>query len=435
MNSNIVNEAFGISFIDLLKFAKTSFDQGKKSVGGAEGNSSYSYNSAAEASSKLIAVFPILASKSVSSDIATKLSKYIESRGCIIIQLVLVANNIANSKSGIEYLRRFHQNLDIGGSSLTSIIQAMDDYIAQNESTLNVEAVRDYFNTLTESILDLPTLYQTNNASVPKIEVQKIRRTLDEAAKESNKLSYEFIIGDGIVKEDSDVPLNGVDPATRPAVVLTSNDIKKVNGADPLILNVKFYNDQDAKNATNFIIGIKSKIFGVNSDEIVRRIYNDNSDGKFFFNFMRAFTGETRFFRDLVFGMSTIEDDVNSIRKKGAKGDIWRMLQNRAQIAKNAVRKKETNIAAAITTVVITQADADYLYKQYNIDISNPAVAARFMKSYNLLGFIIADDSTESLKIMFDDGSKAFEEMSYNALEKNSADTALKKAITLMLKR
>ena len=148
---------------------------------------------------------------------------------------------------------------------------------------------------------------------------------------------------------------------------------------------------------------------------------------------MRAFTGETRFFRDLVFGMSTIEDDVNSIRKKGAKGDIWRMLQNRAQIAKNAVRKKETNIAAAITTVVITQADADYLYKQYNIDITNPAVAARFMKSYNLLGFIIADDSTESLKIMFDDGSKAFEEMSYNTLEKSSADSALKKAITLML--
>ena len=150
---------------------------------------------------------------------------------------------------------------------------------------------------------------------------------------------------------------------------------------------------------------------------------------------MRAFTGETRFFKDFLLGLSTIEDDVNSIRKKGAKGDVWRLLQNRAQIAKNAVRNKDTNIAAAITTVVITQTDADYLYKQYNIDITDPKVATRFMKSYNLLGFIICDDNTESLKIMFDDGDNEFEELSYAMLDKSSSDGDLKKAITLMLKR
>lgn len=430
MNRTAVNEALGISFLDLLKLAKHSYDEGKESIEGKKNASSYSYNSAAEAASKLVAVFPMLVSRSVTSDTTSKLSKYIEARGCIIIQLALTANNIANSKNGIEYLRRFHQNLDIGGNSISSIIQAMDDYIAQNESYINVEAFRDYFNTLTEAMLNLPTLYQFDKSfKIPLIEEQKIQKILAEADNLSNKISYDYIIGSSIVEADE------AQIVAKPVANLVSQDLKKINGAAPTILNVKFYNDENAKNGTNFIIGIKSKVFGVNSDEIIRRIYNDNSDGKFFFNFMRAFTGETGFFKDLVLGLSTIEDDVNSIRKKGAKGDVWRMLQNRAQIAKNAVRNKETNIAAAITTVVITQADADYLYKQYNIDINDPKIAARFMKSYNLLGFIICDDAIESLKVMFDDGDKSFEEMSYSMLEKSSSDSALKKAITLMLKR
>lgn len=431
MNRTAVNEALGVSFLDLLKLAKHSYEKGKESIEGNKNTSSYSYNSAAESSSKLIAVFPILASRSVSSDTANKIAKYIEARGCIIIQLALTANNIANSKNGIEYLRKFHQNLDIGGGSLSSIIQAMDDYIVQNEAHINVEAFREYFNTLTEAMLDLPTLYQFDRSiKVPLIEEQKIQKTLAEADKLSNKISYDYIVGDSIVGEAEESSI-----VTKPAVNLVSQDLKKINGGTATILNVKFYNDENSKNGTSFIIGIKSKVFGVNSDEIARRIYNDNSDGKFFFNFMRAFTGETGFFKDLVLGLSTIEDDVNSIRKKGAKGDVWRMLQNRAQIAKNAIRNKETNIAAAITTVVITQADADYLYKQYNIDINDPKVAARFMKSYNLIGFIICDDTIESLKVMFDDGDKAFEEMSYSTLDKSSSDSALKKAITLMLKR
>ena len=78
MNRTAVNEALGVSFLDLLKLAKHSYEKGKESIEGNKNTSSYSYNSAAESSSKLIAVFPILASRSVSSDTANKIAKYIE---------------------------------------------------------------------------------------------------------------------------------------------------------------------------------------------------------------------------------------------------------------------------------------------------------------------------------------------------------------------
>lgn len=447
MRNNSIRESGDfITLFDLIKTVKREFDDGMNED--RDKVSDYSYNSAAASSSKLVAVFPLLVSKSVDASIAHRVSKYIESRGCIILQLALSANNIANSKNGMEYLRRFHQNLDIGGSNLNMMIQAMDDYIAQNESVKMSENTRkikheldiEYLNTLTESLYNLPTLYHSDrNLKVSSIEVGKIQNMLREADAESNKIQYEVTFGQSVLEADNSKNGGKDDDkeiiAHHDTVKMMDNDVKKMNAGLPTILTVKFYSDNDSRNSTSFIVGVKSKIVGVNSDEIIRRIYNDNSDGKFFFNFMKAFTGETSFIKDFLLGLSTVEGDISSIRKKGAKGNVWKILQNRAQIAKTALKQKRTNVAAAITTVVITQTDADYLFKQHNVDVTDPAVAYRFMMSYNLLGFIIVDDSTESLKIMFDDGDKEFEILSYNALEKDTSDNAFKKAITLMLKR
>jgi len=98
------------------------------SLNGKYSRDSYSYSSAAKAASKLIAVYPILISRSVSSGTAQMISKYIEQKGCIIIQLALQMMNISNAENGAEYLRKFHQNLNIGGddiAALGSIINAM----------------------------------------------------------------------------------------------------------------------------------------------------------------------------------------------------------------------------------------------------------------------------------------------------------------------
>ena len=98
------------------------------SLNGRSSRDSYSYSSAAKAASKLIAVYPVLISKSVNPETARMVSKYIEQKGCIIIQLALQMNNISSAENGAEYLRKFHQNLNIGGDDMAamgSIINAM----------------------------------------------------------------------------------------------------------------------------------------------------------------------------------------------------------------------------------------------------------------------------------------------------------------------
>ena len=48
------------------------------------------------------------------------------------------------------------------------------------------------------------------------------------------------------------------------------------------------------------------------------------------------------------------------------------------------------------------------------------------------MGFVIADDATEVLKIMLDNGSGMFEERAYSMLERDNQDGKYKKLISLM---
>ena len=99
-----------------------------------------------------------------------------------------------------------------------------------------------------------------------------------------------------------------------------------------------------------------------------------------------------------------------------------------------AVKQGRENQFSAVTTVIISKEDADSLYKEENIDITDPVVAKHFMKSYNLLGFAIVDDVLESVKIMFDDGNTVFEELAYKMLERENSDSSILKTINLMNK-
>ena len=89
----------------------------------------YSYSSLAKAASSLIAVFPVLASRTISANTTQKISKFIEQKACHLFILALQQANISNATSGIEYLRAFHQNLDIGSSGVDEVIKTMQTWI------------------------------------------------------------------------------------------------------------------------------------------------------------------------------------------------------------------------------------------------------------------------------------------------------------------
>lgn len=479
--------------------------------------SEYSYSSIAKAASKLIAVFPVLASRTVSFDTARMTSKYIEQISCQFFMFALQQANISNAKDGIEYLRQFHQNLNMGDDNTDSVIAAMQSWIdaytkGTQESTTFADALNN--EVLSETMVD-PFMMQSDDVKISASDMRELMHAMQESASiqfydtKLNPLSIddyvvrEFAGGDYRVtvspyilneakankkkannsynenkeqhrheeemnkiyndrmktyqkaqserdKQDAenekqqkeDQKSTSRDNDWRDAnrmhnntAILKDQDIKKMNDAIPSILIVKFYqkNDNDAVSgvATEFLIGIKSKVVPITTTEILRRIMNDNKDGQKFLKFMRVITGELKA-SDVLLGLSRITDDVKSYKVKGARGDIWTLLQNRAVAAKEQVRSGKHNDFSAITTVLISQQDADELYREENFDINDPKNAIHFMQSYNLMGFAIADDSNEVLHLLLDNGSKNFEDISYRMLERETQDSTYKKLINLM---
>jgi hypothetical protein len=90
------------------------------------------------------------------------------------------------------------------------------------------------------------------------------------------------------------------------------------------------------------------------------------------------------------------------------------------------------NSSAAISTLVITQVEADAVKDDYNIDMNNPNVAAAFMDAYNLMALVIVDEQFEVAHFIYD-GDSYFEDLSFSALQKEN-DKSYKQVINLLNK-
>lgn len=577
-----LREANSYGFDDMVDMAKGLSNVATQRYQNTSGNNSYSYSSIARAASKLIAVFPVLTSRTVSMSSAHAVSKYIEQISCQFFMLALQQANISNVKNGIDYLRNFHQNLDLGDDNSNAIIATMQSWLdAYEKGTfenatiaggMNAEAfaeasvdpfmfqadnvkisstdIRDLVNLMHENanieVLDtnlnpvsvndyivrefangtykvtmgymdlneakkytgkVKNNYNNgnnqnsgnNNQNQQKdysgyidarkqaadyedekarareeqrhknAEEEELHRTQHKAAEEAQRSANKELENQNnhnrqmerdeanrkfqaqqkekeraredakAAKERADSQYN-IQKAQQfrygSAMILKDQDIKKMNDAVPSILVVRFYqrdnNGGISDIPTEFLIGVKSKIVPITTTEILRRIMNDNKDGQKFLKFMRTITGELKA-SEVILGLSRITDDVKSYKVKGARGDLWTLLQNRAAAAKSQIKSGKHNDFSAITTVLISQEDVDELYREENLDISDPKNALRFMSSYNLMGFAIVDDSNEVLHLLLDNGSKSFEDISYTMLERETQDGGTyKKLINLM---
>lgn len=517
---------------DLLDAGSELINIGARASDRKTFSNNYSYSSAAKAASNLIAVFPVLCSSSLSKDTAAMVTKAIERKATVILQLALTATNITTTRSGMEYLRQFHQNLNVGGMSGDDLIQAFNNYVdthvdasgywdddllpadesyyisnetknhfvrllmesynawydedinpnslndflvqessqgfnvsfrpfvlseakGKNRNTYNGDTDnrtfnydnrdnRSYYND--NSRTDNRSYYNDNSSAThththqgsvdfTNPDYKAREKSNADAAKSNAEIARQKAMQAQLatVRQMKQMEQDERNKYTMKAPELKDNDVKKMNEMVPTLMIVRFYNVA-TKSQNEFIIGIKSKCIKTNADEIFKKIYNNNKDGKGLVNLIRATTGEIKFVKDLLLGLDQTKADVMSMNKKGSNEDIWHILQVRAQNAKGYLRQNRTNYASAITTVVITQEDADYLYKQMNIDVNNPKIAMQFMKAYNLLGFAIVDDTTESAKFLWDDGDLKFEELSYTMMEREDRDSSYKKVVNLLAK-
>lgn len=440
----IIHETVIRDIIDIVSGVKDS-----EEIRGITGRQQ-SFKSLTDASSNLVIVFPNIVSTSVKIENASMVSKAIERKGITLLQMLFSALNVSDSKNAMDYISKFHTNLKFDGDlTVDEFIDTFDKYVVQkechipniqlyekvkkdlrnlgnylpdniNETSLNQYRVlpRGYYGNYEETIIkeDHDTYIDTDTVKISQGSGNSGSRERDDDAKFKDKMTARKDKMEVIHKQ------------------LLDSDVKKANELIPTMMIVNFISSENDYEETQAVIGVKAKIYPVDSQDILSRLKLKHNDNNGLLKFIKATTREISFCRDFLFAIDKAKLDALSQSKRGSSSKLWKLLERRS--LKSRVRRTlgQVNDASAITTLVISQEEVEYMKKTENIDLLNPRVIRPIMESYNFMGVCVVDEVLEVTNFIFDTGDDIYETLSFTHLERENTSNDYKKIINLMSK-
>ena len=218
--------------------------------------------------------------------------------------------------------------------------------------------------------------------------------------------------------------------------VILDNEYKKANELQPTMMVVNFmrHSEENGDHINTAVIGIKAKIYPVSSADICNRISSKLDDKNVLTNFVRATTNEIAFFRDFLFAIDKAKIDAVSYSNKATSNKLWKVLERRSQKSKFRRSLKMYNDATAISTLVLSENDVEYLKKVNNVDILNVGKARKILDAYNFMCICILNQSTEVAYILYDTGDDTYEMIPFSGLEREASANSYKKMVNLLSK-
>lgn len=446
--------------------------------------------SLARATSGLTLAFPVICTNTLPIETASMIAKAIERKNVAMLQMAFSAYNITNAKDAVEHLSKFHQNLNLSKMDLDKFMDAMEmlgesSYMYPEDIRAVAEDCRRNLDfTLPNSIskvslLEYAEVTKYGEKRIIKEAIKKPERVgggeytddeINQAAYDDSpyntigKDNARYYLGrkekqdqearqaerdqknaDSRLKQDqrkNDLEYqnrrqDAVDSQRQQfTAMLMQSDIKKANEMQPTMMLVNFYvndKDRDLNVAQQFVCGVKSKLYSVDSNEIINKIITKNVDSDILLKLVKVSTREISFVKDFLLGLDEARLDALSKSRKGSGSRIFKALERRAIKGKIRRSFRMENSAKAISSLVISSEEAEELKKYENIDIYQPRTIVPIMEKLNLLYFVVVDSTAESVDIITD-GETEFETYSFTNLERESSDNAYKKVVNLITK-
>ena len=150
---------------------------------------------------------------------------------------------------------------------------------------------------------------------------------------------------------------------------------------------------------------------------IIRTLTNSSN----VFNFIRWTTGEISFFKDFLFNVKNIRDD---IRGRSSSNNPYFAALKRAKNAGVSVSRLGLHKMIPNATVIITDSECEYL-KSRGYDLTKPKIAKLLISKLFLMTFVILDEASRTISILYD-GSDDFQVYSIESLERDVAMSSSK---------
>lgn len=408
--------------------------------------------SIAKRTSNLVLIFPVICSTSISIQTASLITKAIERKCVSLLQILFSSVQLTTADNMYDYLKQFHTNLDLrNGLTLDDFMSVMDKMV--DEGAIEVSNM-ELYQAVKEDMHNI-NYYLSTDLNPMSVNDYRLRKDIygeTHVIKEANDNDKMFgkyakpmqqIINKGIdnniKKRNKEIYDNNKkmgDQVDFFRYQLSTGEVQKANELMPTTMMVNF-TTRDDKNGTYHtttgIIGIKAKLYPVDAMDICNRISSKYKDSNNLFNLVRASTREISFFKDLAFAIDKARMDAVNMAKESNNAKMFKVLERRAQRNRFSSLLKK-NDASPITSLVVSQDEVEYLKKYNSVDMEKSYITRSILENYNLMDIVIADESLEVAKFLFDDGDGVFETLSFDSLEKEAKDSSYKKVINLMSK-
>lgn len=219
-------------------------------------------------------------------------------------------------------------------------------------------------------------------------------------------------------------------PKVNNVEITKQNDIVGIQ----LMVTVNYINSDGIRVPLTFLVVVKSKLYILESNDIIEKLVEKTRDKNLFSKIVKVYSGEISFFRDFVFAIDKAKKDAlsqSSLNPTSSK--LWRMLERRSSKSKLHRVLNTKNSAIAISTLVISKEEVEYIKRYHNIDLERSAIVRSLMDSYNLLCFVIADEVNETASFLYDTGDDEFETVSFAGMEKEVREGPYRKSLQLMI--
>lgn len=391
-----------------------------------------SFKSITSATKDLILTFPILVSSDADPVNACMMAKAHEKKCASLLHMLFTAICVDSNEDVFDYVKKFHHNLGAMNGTLDSYMDSLDQIAA------SIDEDYEYKGTIDKTVLGmvLEELKQSNY-------------TLPDDIKETGIDEYKIIPAsitgykDRIIHEADAVKTIESGAKTIESIYKVHNttvldtEYKKANELMPTTMVVNFIQKGEGGSPSmtqTAVIGVKAKVYPVSSMDICNRITSKLEDKNVLNSFIRATTNEIGFFRDFLFAIDKAKIDAKSYGKSASSNKLWKVLERRSTKSKFRRTLKMSNDATAITTLILTENDVDYIKTNKGIDLYNVSFARKLLDAYNFMGICIMNEATEVVSILYDTGDDNYERLTFSNLEREASDSSYKKMVNLLTK-
>ena len=416
--------------------------------------------------------FPIITTDNISVSMANAIARNMERVYASFTQSWLSMNpmiDVTIDRTPLDYLKRFHQNIKLEGVIEEDLLNKNDErqkgFMNFMESTFpDLEVPEDALDTVIEGAYNgeyklflnstgtfgiafkesVCSKYLTENNKellkehLSQFDIKPFNTTIftEKPSVSKSDIVSAMVAGSEQKGKEEHAKFNASLTKELKTPQLLNTDVKKSNDMQPFPLQIRLMAVNDKKEFIqymDFVIGVKAVLHLLKSDEIVTNISYVFQNKSFMFKLLKWTTGEISLFKDLLFNIDEIKFDVNN-RTKGHSpwfSTLKRLKEKKVTVGTFGVHKLVPN-----STLVVSSYEVDLIKKNTGLDLRDVSSVKKIMEKLFLIAFVIVDDGTETVDIIYDYAS-SYDTYALETLEReiSMSSNKLGKEIGRMISR